>query len=240
MLSRGSRGHAAAVPAVALMPQAAIMGLNGDTAILVARAELEHILPPADSTVLAHADDQEDQADVGAKESDDQEDENELGKRLHELEEEAHRCREPLRPEARENAEEGAEEERNEDGMNADVVAADCPHAEIRAEVRKLCAKPGEYWRKLDRDAAYPAEFVAALADGGYLSARIPEEYGGSGLPFSAAAAILEEVQRAGYSGAACHAQMYHDTTWRSLRMEVAASSLDVQKRVSLLHEDIR
>jgi len=37
----------------------------------------------------------------------------------------------------------------------------------------------------------------------------IPEEYGGSGLPLSAAAAILEEVQRAGCNGAACHAQMY-------------------------------
>jgi acyl-CoA dehydrogenase len=37
----------------------------------------------------------------------------------------------------------------------------------------------------------------------------IPEEYGGSGLGLSAAAAILEEVQRAGCNGAACHAQMY-------------------------------
>ncbi len=37
----------------------------------------------------------------------------------------------------------------------------------------------------------------------------IPEEYGGSGLPLSAAAAVLEEVQRAGCNGGACHAQMY-------------------------------
>ena len=37
------------------------------------------------------------------------------------------------------------------------------PHHEIRAGVRKLCAQfPGEYWRKLDREAAYPAEFVKA------------------------------------------------------------------------------
>ena len=39
--------------------------------------------------------------------------------------------------------------------------------------------------------------------------ALIPEEYGGAGLPLSAAAAILEEIQRAGCNGAACHAQMY-------------------------------
>jgi alkylation response protein AidB-like acyl-CoA dehydrogenase len=83
-------------------------------------------------------------------------------------------------------------------------------HAEIRAAVRRLCAGfPGEYWRKLDRERAYPAEFVAALTDSGFLAALIPEEYGGAGLPLSAAAAILEEIHHAGCSGAACHAQMY-------------------------------
>ena len=82
--------------------------------------------------------------------------------------------------------------------------------AEIREEVRKLCADfPGEYWRKLDREAAYPGNFVKALGDAGYLAALIPVEYGGSGLPLSGAAAILEEVQRAGCNGGACHAQMY-------------------------------
>ena len=83
-------------------------------------------------------------------------------------------------------------------------------HAEIRAEVRKLCAEfPGAYWRALDREHAYPAEFVDALTRGGWLAALIPEDYGGSGLGLSAAAAILEEIQRAGCNGGACHAQMY-------------------------------
>jgi acyl-CoA dehydrogenase len=82
--------------------------------------------------------------------------------------------------------------------------------ADIRAGVRALCAKfPGEYWRALDRERAYPSEFVAALTEAGYLAALIPEDYGGSGLPISAAAAILEEVHAAGGNGAACHAQMY-------------------------------
>jgi alkylation response protein AidB-like acyl-CoA dehydrogenase len=83
-------------------------------------------------------------------------------------------------------------------------------YADIRESVRALCAKfPGEYWRALDRDRAYPAAFVAALTEAGYLAALIPEEYGGSGLTISAAAAILEEVHASGGNGAACHAQMY-------------------------------
>ena len=82
--------------------------------------------------------------------------------------------------------------------------------ADIRESVRALCAKfPGEYWRALDRERAYPTEFVAALTEAGYLAALIPEEFGGSGLSISAAAAIVEEIHAAGCNGAACHAQMY-------------------------------
>jgi acyl-CoA dehydrogenase len=80
----------------------------------------------------------------------------------------------------------------------------------IREEVAKLCAQyPGEYWREKDKARAYPSEFVAALGEAGYLAALIPEEYGGAGLPISAAAVILEEVQRQGCNGGAVHAQMY-------------------------------
>ena len=83
-------------------------------------------------------------------------------------------------------------------------------HPEIREAVGKLCEQfPGAYWRKLDRDMAYPQAFVDALTQAGWLSALIPEEHGGAGLPLSAAAAVLEEVQRAGCNGGACHAQMY-------------------------------
>ncbi len=83
-------------------------------------------------------------------------------------------------------------------------------YAAIREEVAKLCAQfPGSYWREKDKARAYPAEFVRALGDAGYLAALIPEDYGGAGLPLSAAAAILEEVQRQGCNGGAVHAQMY-------------------------------
>ena len=83
-------------------------------------------------------------------------------------------------------------------------------HAEIRQGVRDLCARfPGRYWQQVDRDRSYPSAFVAALTEAGYLAALIPEAYGGSGLPLSAATAILEEVHASGGNGAACHAQMY-------------------------------
>jgi acyl-CoA dehydrogenase len=83
-------------------------------------------------------------------------------------------------------------------------------YADLRDAVAKLCAKyPGEYWRALDRDMAYPSDFVDDLTKAGWLSVLIPEEYGGAGLPLSAAAAILEEIQAQGCNGGACHAQMY-------------------------------
>ena len=82
--------------------------------------------------------------------------------------------------------------------------------APIRAAVHALCANfPGEYWRRLDRERAYPEEFVGALTKAGFLAALIPEAYGGSGLSMHAAAAIMEEIQASGCNGAACHAQMY-------------------------------
>tara|TARA_Y100000385_G_scaffold56522_1_gene54139 strand:- start:852 stop:2015 length:1164 start_codon:yes stop_codon:yes gene_type:complete len=81
---------------------------------------------------------------------------------------------------------------------------------EIRDAVRRLCEDfPGTYWQALDRDRIYPTEFVEALADAGFLSILIPEQYGGSGLGVLAAAAVLEEIHRSGCNGGACHAQMY-------------------------------
>jgi alkylation response protein AidB-like acyl-CoA dehydrogenase len=88
--------------------------------------------------------------------------------------------------------------------------AAGADYAEIREGVRRLCEHfDGPYWRGVDRASAYPDRFVAVLTEAGYLAALIPEAYGGSGLPLRAAAAILEEIQRAGCNGSACHAQMY-------------------------------
>lgn len=91
-----------------------------------------------------------------------------------------------------------------------ELLARQESHAQIRAAVRDLCAGfDGEYWRKLDEARAYPEAFVKALTDAGWLSALIPEEYGGSGLGLTEASIILEEVNRSGANSGACHAQMY-------------------------------
>ena len=80
----------------------------------------------------------------------------------------------------------------------------------IRGAVRELCASyPDAYWRALDRDNAYPTEFVKALTDAGWLAALIPTEYGGAGLGIAESAVILEEINRNGGNAAAAHAQMY-------------------------------
>ncbi|WP_315725114.1 acyl-CoA dehydrogenase family protein [Sphingosinicella rhizophila] len=93
---------------------------------------------------------------------------------------------------------------------NGGDMMAEQDFREIREAVARLCQDfPAEYWRLLDERMAYPSEFVDALTHSGFLAVLIPEEYGGAGLPLSAAAAILEEVQRSGCNGAACHAQMY-------------------------------
>ena len=83
-------------------------------------------------------------------------------------------------------------------------------HQDLRNAVGELCRRfPDSYWRDLDREEAYPQEFVRTLTDAGYLAALIPEEYGGSGLGITEASIILEEVNRSGGNSAACHAQMY-------------------------------
>ena len=100
--------------------------------------------------------------------------------------------------------------------------------AAIRESVRALCAGfPGEYWRTLDRERAYPTAFVEALTTAGFLAALIPEDYGGSGLSMRAAAAIMEEIHASGCNGAACHAQMYTMGT-------VLRHGSDAQKRTYL------
>ena len=85
---------------------------------------------------------------------------------------------------------------------------------DIRAGVRAVCAEfPDEYHRRIDRDRAYPEEFVDALTEAGWMAALIPEAYGGSGLSLTAASVIMEEINRAGGNSGACHGQMYNMNT---------------------------
>jgi acyl-CoA dehydrogenase len=112
-------------------------------------------------------------------------------------------------------------------------------YPEIRASVRRICADfPGSYWRELDEKEAYPSEFVQAMTEAGFLSALIPEEYGGAGLPLRAAGAILEEIHASGGNAGATHAQMYtmgtvlrHGSAEQKQRYlpEIAAGKLRLQ-----------
>ena len=82
--------------------------------------------------------------------------------------------------------------------------------ADLRAAIDRICADyPGEYWRELDRERAYPEKFVDALTGTGCLGALVPEEYGGLGLGVGDASAILEQINANGANAAAVHAQLY-------------------------------
>jgi acyl-CoA dehydrogenase len=81
---------------------------------------------------------------------------------------------------------------------------------ELREPVRALCAKfDSRYWQQVTAAQAYPETFVQALTRAGWLGVLIPETYGGAGLGIGEASVILEEINRSGANGGACHAQMY-------------------------------
>ena len=84
-------------------------------------------------------------------------------------------------------------------------------HQELREGVRALCRQfDSAYWQKVDEARGYPGEFVEALTRAGWLSALIPEQYGGSGLSLAEASVIMEEINRSGGNSGACHGQMYN------------------------------
>jgi acyl-CoA dehydrogenase len=75
----------------------------------------------------------------------------------------------------------------------------------VRKATRALARSFGyEYWRQKDRLGEYPWEFVRAFAEGGWLGALIPEEYGGLGLGVAESGVMMQEIATsgAGASGA--------------------------------------
>lgn len=84
-------------------------------------------------------------------------------------------------------------------------------HTELREGVRAVCNQfDSVYWQQIDEARTYPEAFVNALTEAGWLSALIPEEYGGSGLTLTEASVIMEEINRSGGNSGACHGQMYN------------------------------
>jgi acyl-CoA dehydrogenase len=87
-------------------------------------------------------------------------------------------------------------------------------YPELRDAVRQLCSEfDSVYWQQVDEKRAYPEKFVDALTRAGWMSALIPEEYGGSGLSLTEATVIMEEVTRSGGNAGCCHGQMYNMNT---------------------------
>jgi acyl-CoA dehydrogenase len=88
------------------------------------------------------------------------------------------------------------------------------PYAAIRDAVRDLCSLyDSAYWQKVDEARAYPEAFVDALTKAGWMSALIPEEFGGSGLSLTEASVIMEEITKSGGNAGCCHGQMYNMNT---------------------------
>ncbi|HEX6266230.1 MAG TPA: acyl-CoA dehydrogenase family protein [Burkholderiales bacterium] len=87
-------------------------------------------------------------------------------------------------------------------------------YPEVRDAVRALCEKfDSAYWQDVDAKRAYPEAFVDALTKAGWMSALIPDEYGGSGLSLTEASVIMEEITRSGGNAGCCHGQMYNMNT---------------------------
>jgi len=90
------------------------------------------------------------------------------------------------------------------------IMPADNNFESLRDGVRSVVSQfDSRYWQDLDQARAFPEKFVEALTQAGWLSALIPEEYGGTNLSLVEASVIMEEINRAGGNSGACHGQMY-------------------------------
>ncbi|MBR0666462.1 acyl-CoA/acyl-ACP dehydrogenase [Roseomonas hellenica] len=71
--------------------------------------------------------------------------------------------------------------------------------ADIREQILRLCAGFGDaYWLRKEREASFPEEFHAAVAEGGWLGIAMPEAYGGAGLGITEAAVMMQAVAESG------------------------------------------
>jgi acyl-CoA dehydrogenase len=87
-------------------------------------------------------------------------------------------------------------------------------YPELREAVAALCKQfDSAYWQEVDEKRVYPEKFVEELTRAGWMSALIPEEFGGSGLSITEASVIMEEVTRSGGNAGCCHGQMYNMNT---------------------------
>ena len=70
---------------------------------------------------------------------------------------------------------------------------------QIRDAILQLAARfDDDYWLARDRDGAFPRDFHAAMAEGGWLGIAMPEAYGGAGLGITEAAVMMQAVAESG------------------------------------------
>ncbi|MBX3529399.1 MAG: acyl-CoA/acyl-ACP dehydrogenase [Rhizobiaceae bacterium] len=70
---------------------------------------------------------------------------------------------------------------------------------DIEDAVARICAGFDDgYWLAKDNEAAFPHEFHAAIAAGGWLGIAMPAEYGGAGLGITEAAIMMRTISESG------------------------------------------
>jgi len=89
--------------------------------------------------------------------------------------------------------------------MNFEALVRTPEQQALREAVRAICDRfQDDYWRDLDRRHAFPHEFAAAIAAGGWLGIAMPEEYGGSGLGVTEASIMMQTIGNSAGAFAAC------------------------------------
>jgi acyl-CoA dehydrogenase len=90
----------------------------------------------------------------------------------------------------------------DEKSQSIEIGIGHSEDSEIFRTLESICGEyPSKYWRDLE-DAPiaerYPAAFVTALEQAGFLGAGVPEEHGGIGLPMGALARVVETIHDGG------------------------------------------
>jgi acyl-CoA dehydrogenase len=61
-----------------------------------------------------------------------------------------------------------------------------------------------DYWARCDLEGRYPADYVASMAEAGWLGMTIPQEFGGAGQSHVATAVVLHEIAASGAGLSGC------------------------------------
>ncbi len=75
----------------------------------------------------------------------------------------------------------------------------------IAEHVGRVCERfDDQYWLERDDSGEFPDDFVAAMAEGGWLGIAMPQEYGGAGLGITEAALMMQTIAESGACLSGC------------------------------------